>query len=98
LNDMIMANIRNMMSGSGVPVPQEDVDDLLDQAAAFAKGEAGSGASGRTGQSAVELAKAAQQAARPEPQEIKEGKSAVELAKEAQKKAEEARKAAQAAE
>lgn len=97
LNDMIMANIRNMMSGSGVPVPQEDVDDLLDQAAAFAKGEAGSGASGRTGQSAVELAKAAQQAARPEPQEIKEGKSAVELAKEAQKKAEEARKAAQAA-
>lgn len=98
LNDMIMANIRNMMSGSGVSVPQEDVDDLLDQAAAFAKGEAGSGASGRTGQSAVELAKAAQQAARPEPQEIKEGKSAVELAKEAQKKAEEARKAAQAAE
>lgn len=98
LNDMIMANIRNMMSGSGVPVPQEDVDDLLDQAAAFAKGEVGSGASGRTGQSAVELAKAAQQAARPEPQEIKEGKSAVELAKEAQKKAEEARKAAQAAE
>ena len=34
--------------------------------------------------SAVELARAAQQAARPEPQEVRETKSAVELAKEAQ--------------
>ena len=37
--------------------------------------------------SAVELARAAQQAARPEPQEIRETKSAVEIAKEAQKNA-----------
>lgn len=37
--------------------------------------------------SAVELAKAAQQAARPEPQEVRETKSAVELAKEAQENA-----------
>lgn len=37
--------------------------------------------------SAVELARAAQQAARPEPQEVRETKSAVELAKEAQENA-----------
>lgn len=37
--------------------------------------------------SAVELARAAQQAARPEPKEIRETKSAVELAKEAQESA-----------
>ena len=37
--------------------------------------------------SAVELAKAAQQAARPEPQEVRETKSAVDLAKEAQENA-----------
>lgn len=37
--------------------------------------------------SAVELARAAQQAARPEPQEVRETKSAVELAKEAQESA-----------
>ena len=37
--------------------------------------------------SAVELAKAAQQVARPEPQEVRETKSAVELAKEAQENA-----------
>ena len=34
--------------------------------------------------SAVELARAAQQAARPEPQEVRETKSAVDIAKEAQ--------------
>lgn len=37
--------------------------------------------------SAVELARAAQQAAKPEPQEVRETKSAVELAKEAQENA-----------
>ncbi len=37
--------------------------------------------------SAVDLAKAAQQAARPEPQEVRETKSAVDLAKEAQENA-----------
>ena len=37
--------------------------------------------------SAVDLARAAQQAARPEPQEVRETKSAVELAKEAQENA-----------
>ena len=37
--------------------------------------------------SAVELARAAQQAAKPEPQEARETKSAVELAKEAQENA-----------
>ena len=121
LNDLIMQNILNMMSGSGAAVQQENVDDLLEQAAAAARGESagvGSGSAGeRTGDagqemsgtpaadaqthqeepeihglSAVELARAAQRAAKPEPKEVPEGKSAVELAKEAQEKAEKERK------
>ena len=121
LNDLIMQNILNMMSGSGAAVQQENVDDLLEQAAAAARGEsagAGSGSAGeRTGDagqemsgtpaadaqthqeepeihglSAVELARAAQRAAKPEPKEVPEGKSAVELAKEVQEKAEKERK------
>lgn len=116
LNDLIMNNIRAMMSGSGAAVPQEDVGDLLQQAAASARGEhavsdeehAASSASHAEGHdaeteeprglSAVELARAAQKAAKPEPKEIKEGVSAVELAKEAQEKAREAKARAEAAE
>lgn len=116
LNDLIMNNIRAMMSGSGAAVPQEDVGDLLQQAAASARGEntvsAGENVAAVTshageqdtepemprGLSAVELAKAAQKAAKPEPKEIKEGVSAVELAKEAQEKAREAKARAEAAE
>lgn len=116
LNDLIMENIKNMMSGSGAAVPQENVGDLLAQAAAAAKGETGSGAASGSGTekesaqapgkeseeplrglSAVELAKAAQRAAKPEPQEVKEGKSAVELAKEAQENARKARAAEEGA-
>ena len=116
LNDLIMENIKNMMSGSGAAVPQENVGDLLAQAAAAAKGETGSGAASGSGTekesaqapgkeseeplrglSAVELAKAAQRAAKPEPQEVKEGKSAVELAKEAQENARKARAAEESA-
>ena len=44
--------------------------------------------------SAVDLARAAQQAARPEPQEVRETKSAVELAKEAQANATQKKEAA----
>lgn len=112
LNDLIMNNIKAMMSGSGAPVQQEDVTDLLEQAAASAKGEntlsAGEDAADSKtvgnftrenvgqetetrGMSAVELAKAAQKAAKPDPEEIKEGVSAVELAKKAQEKAREAK-------
>ena len=116
LNDLIMNNIRAMMSGSGAAVPQEDVGDLLQQAAASARGEhavsdtehvasSASHAEGHDaeteeprGLSAVELARAAQKAAKPEPKEIKEGVSAVELAKEAQEKAREAKARAEAAE
>ena len=116
LNDLIMENIKNMMSGSGAAVPQENVGDLLAQAAAAAKGETGSGAASGSGTekesaqapgkeseeplrglSAVELAKAAQRAAKPEPQEVKEGKSAVELAKEVQENARKARAAEEGA-
>lgn len=116
LNDLIMENIKNMMSGSGAAVPQENVGDLLAQAAAAAKGETESGAASGSGTekesaqapgkeseeplrglSAVELAKAAQRAAKPEPQEVKEGKSAVELAKEAQENARKARAAEESA-
>lgn len=49
--------------------------------------EAEGAQSSSQGLSAVELARAAQQAARPEPQEVRETKSAVELAKEAQESA-----------
>ena len=120
LNDLIMNNIRAMMSGSGAPVQQEDVGDLLAQAAASARGE-GVSSAGETaadtgtaenptdglaggqetetprGLSAVELAKAAQKATKPDPKEIKEGVSAVELAKEAQEKAREAKARAEMA-
>ncbi len=120
LNDLIMNNIRTMMSGSGAPVRQEDVGDLLEQAAASARGEDVSSvgeaaadadtAEPQTGDlageqetetprvlSAVELAKAAQKAAKPDPKEIKEGVSAVELAKEAQEKARESKARAEMA-
>lgn len=82
LNETIFENIRQMMSGSGKAVAEENVDDLLEEAAEADK---------QRGLSAVELARAAQQAAKPEPQEKKESKSAVELAKEAQAKEEKAK-------
>lgn len=89
LNETIFENIRQMMSGSGTAVEEENVDDLLEEAAEADK---------QRGLSAVELAKAAQQAAKPEPQEKKETRSAVELAKEAQAKEEHKAEAAKKAE
>lgn len=106
INEMIFQNIKNMMEGSGTPVVQEDVESLLEQAAAAAKEEKRPPAEENPEQnavlhqetekeaggiSAVELARAAQRAARPEPKEVKEEKSAVELAKEAQEEAMKAR-------
>ena len=62
------------MAGTSEPVSSESPENESAQA------------SGQ-GLSAVDLARAAQQAARPEPQEVRETKSAVELAKEAQESA-----------
>lgn len=113
LNDLIMQNIMHAMQGSGTSVPQEDVDELLAQAAQAASGEGGNKEDAAEekmpddnldkaeslqekeavpreepvkGLSAVELARAAQRAAKPEPVEVKEEKSAVELAREAQER------------
>lgn len=117
LNEAIFENIKQMMRGSGAPVQQENVEDLLQQAAQMARNEEESSensaiteenpvpemtkkteaqealeeAESMKGLSAVELAMAAQRAARPEPKEVKEGKSAVELAREAQEKAKKAK-------
>lgn len=84
LNEAIFENIKKMMSGSGQEVPQEDVDDLIDQVVESNKGA-----------SAVDLAMAAQKAAMPEPKVQKETKSAVELAKEAQEREQAKKKAAE---
>ena len=93
LNEAIFENIKKMMAGSGQAVPQENVDDLLSQVvkANTAPAPTDFAAEDREkeanrGLSAVELAMAAQKAARPEPQEVRETKSAVDLAREAQEK------------
>lgn len=100
LNEAIFENIKRMMSGSGTEVEKEDVGDLLDQVTAANKDkpkeEPKANQEPLKGLSAVELAKAAQKAAKPEPAEIKETKSAVEMAKEALQK-EQAKKAAEEA-
>ena len=84
LNDMIFENIRQMMSGSGAAVRQDNVDDLLEQAAASARdGGAGSSEVGAH----TETADAAAAAARHELESHTEGLSAVELAKAAQRAA-----------
>lgn len=84
LNEAIFENIKKMMSGSGQEVPQEDVDDLIEQVVESNKGA-----------SAVDLAMAAQKAAMPEPKVQKEAKSAVELAKEAQEREQAKKKASE---
>ncbi len=137
INEAVFENIKRMMAGSGTEAPSEDedVDELLEQAASAAKGEIPSSsdvdvredsqqaeqpvqrdedkpetaaaasmnaepapgkqsepapAAAAEGLSAVELARAAQQAAKEKQQierEKSEGKSAVELAREAQEQA-----------
>lgn len=88
LNEAIFENIKRMMNGSGTEVEKEDVDDLLEQATAANK-EVREMQQPPKGLSAVELAKAAQKAAKPEPKEEKETRSAVEMAREAQQKEQE---------
>ncbi|MCI5943906.1 MAG: DnaB helicase C-terminal domain-containing protein [Eubacterium sp.] len=105
LNEAIFENIKKMMAGSGQPVSQDAVEDLMEQVI-----EANTQRdttkydpehtpvqepeTPQKGLSAVELAKAAQKAAKPEPVEERETKSAVELAKEAMAR-DQAAKAAQ---
>ena len=83
LNERIFENIRQMMRGSGATVQQEDVGDLLEQAAASARGEA----PGVSDRAYTETADAAAAAARQEIESHAEGLSAVELAKAAQRAA-----------
>ena len=135
LSNTIFENLKQMMSGSGQPVPQEDVGDLIEQvitanrenqmpekdkkpesgkesgaeekpesgkksgaeekpesgkeSGAEEKPESGkeSGAEEIRHMSAVEMARAAQKAARVEPAEERKTKSAADLAREAQEKA-----------
>ena len=69
LQEELFQKLKHMMSGSGTPVPQENVASLLSQAAAnqmSALEEKDEQDTSRP-MSAVELARAAQQAAKPQP-------------------------------
>ena len=85
INETIFENLKNLMSqtgGSAGSAVGSGMAGTREPAVESSQSESQS-----QPMSAVELARAAQQAAKPEPQEARETKSAVELAKEAQENA-----------